>query len=368
MSALTYEAAKKQVMAAAVPDERRQRAELPGRAADQVQQLPAEVTERIHDAAPELLGQDDVPEAVPGGRSAVHEGRRQPGDRAASQGEFQIHDDHGHRQHADAASDQPGPPQDGRLHRQDEQADRWCQEQRERVIADREGVRDRRRQEPTVGPIASRRVVRIPGPVLPADEEPQQDGDQREVQGVRLGVRADRPGRGCQGHRQAGHHAEGGGPRQDPREIHRDRGGDAQADGREEVHPVGRITERLEDDRGEPGQDDPGREARRVGRAEERTHGLVFAGVPEREAGQQGGSSRREHDDADDHRRDPSQEAVAGHHPSSLPHATPQKLTAIESTTSAMPSGMPQAWRRASRSKPSATRSRANGAKSLLNR
>ena len=188
------------------------------------------------------------------------------------------------------------------LDRQHVQADRDGQEERQRVVADREPEDDRRRDQPAV----RARVDRRPRPavaadaVVPADEQPEQDRDEREVEDVRVGVRADRPGdrrqRRARGRRRPRGRRERVSARTrstvtaaaTPRQT---------AESRFIRNAV--VAERLEHDRGEPAQEDVGREARRVGRAQDGPDRLELPGVPERDAGQQREAREGERHDAD---------------------------------------------------------------------
>ena len=71
------------------------------------------------------------------------------------------------------------------------------------MVADREPEDDRRADQPAVGARVRRgpRAVVAADAVVPADEQPEQDRDQRQVEDVRVGVRADRPGERRQGER-----------------------------------------------------------------------------------------------------------------------------------------------------------------------
>ena len=75
-------------------------------------------------------------------------------------------------------------------------------------------------------------------------------------------------------------------------QVDRDGGRDGDADRRQQVHPERRLAERLEDDRRQPAEQHVGREPGRVGGAHQRRDGLELAGVPERDARQQGQRGR----------------------------------------------------------------------------
>ena len=280
-------------------DERGEDPELARGEVDEVAELARQLTERVLEAALELLGEDDVLEALPGVRRAIDEGGLE---RAGCCPDRQLEIDGDQRQHedTDARRDQPATAPDLRIDRQDVQPDRDRQEERQRVIADRQREDERRGHEEAVAPIGGlgRPRVRVPG-----DQQPEQDRHEREVERVRLGVGPDRPGDGGEGHGDAGGDAQDEPAGQGPDEIDGDRGGDRQADRREEVHPERRLTERLEDDRGEPAEQDVGREARRMGGAEERRHRLELARVPELDPGQQRRPGRSERDEGGQQRR-----------------------------------------------------------------
>ena len=150
--------------------------------------------------------------------------------------------------------------------------------------------------------------------------------DDREVERMGLGVRADRPGAGAR---------PSPSPARTPSAVERVRvraridgraGRRPEADRRQEVHPERRVAERLQDDRGEPGEDHPGREAGRVGRAQQRADGLVFGRVPVPEARHERQAGRREHDDPTAIGRDGGHEAAQdGHHPRSAPRPRPRR-------------------------------------------
>ena len=127
MSALTYEAAKKQVIAAAVPVRsayRGRRIAVTTNATgmsgaripycdtvrvDELAELARQLAERVGQAALELLGEDDVAEAVPGVRRAVHEVRPE---RPGAQGQLEVDEDDGRHEQADAGQDEPAAPPD----------------------------------------------------------------------------------------------------------------------------------------------------------------------------------------------------------------------------------------------------------------
>ena len=134
-------------------DEQRQDPELVVRPPDQLAELARQVPERVVQAALELLGEDDVPEAVPGVRRAVHE--RRP-ERSGAERQLGVDEDQGHGQDADARQDEPAAPPDPRIDREDVQPDRDRQEQRERVIADGQREHEGRGDQVAVAAVGSR--------------------------------------------------------------------------------------------------------------------------------------------------------------------------------------------------------------------
>ncbi len=169
------------------------------------------------------------------------------------------------------------------------------------MVADREPEDDRRGDQPAIrARVAGRpRPVVAADPVVPADEQAEQDRDQRQVEDMRVGVRADRPGQGRQGEREARGDPDGDRARQRPDQVDRHRGGDPEAHRRQQVHPERLVAERLEQRPGEPAQQDVGRESGRMRGAEDGSHRLELPGVPERDAGQQREAREGERHDAD---------------------------------------------------------------------
>ncbi len=256
----------------------------------------------------------------------------------------------------DQASAAPDPGVDG----EDEEPDRDGEEDRQRVIAEREGEDDGGADEVPVGAVG-------PAPTLPGDEQPQEDGDEGEVERVCLGVGGDRPGDRGQRHRHPGGHPDGQPAGQPTNEVDAHPGRDRQADGGQQVHPERRLSECLECHGCDPADQDVRREPGRVRRPHERSHGLQLTGIPERQPREQGGPGGREGDHADEPRGQDADPTLV-HHPRIRLQSTPQALTATDRTTTLIPASMPHLWRTAIRSNPSATRSSANGAASLLNR
>ena len=140
MSALTYEAAKKHVMSDrgagqervrgrrtavtrnAERDERREEAELRHGRLDELAELARQLAERVVEAAPELLAERDVPEAVPRVGVAVDERRPERRRRAAAaRGTRATTRDSRRRAHA---SDEPPAAPDRGSTGEHEQADR----------------------------------------------------------------------------------------------------------------------------------------------------------------------------------------------------------------------------------------------------
>jgi hypothetical protein len=175
---------------------------------------------------------------------------------------------------------------------------------------------------------------------LPVDEEHQEEGGEHEMEAVGVGVRPDRPGDWGEGQHDPGREGQ---PRASREAVDED---DAQARaGRkaervEQVHPEGRLAERLEHHRRHPPEDHPRREARRVSGPQQRPDGLELAGVPERDARQQGrGRDEQGDQGGPGHSQDePSVDpppALKRHHPRRWPQATPQVTIPIESAMSA---------------------------------
>ena len=122
-------------------------------------------------------------------------------------------------------------------------------------------------------------------------------------------------------------------------EVDRDGGRHGDADRREQVHHERRFAERLEDDRRQPAEQHVGRETGRVGRAHQRRDRLQLAGVPERDAGQEGERGGHEGDQPDQQR---GGQALSSHHPSNRLHMTPHRLIASDTTTRLIAPSMPQ--------------------------
>jgi hypothetical protein len=166
------------------------------------------------------------------------------------------------------------------------------------------------------------------------------------VQGVRLGVRGDRPREGCQGETDPGGDPERDPAGQGPDEVDRDTSRDRQAQPGEQVHPEGRVAERLQDHRREPAQQDVGREPGRMGGAQDGRDDLQLTGIPERDPGQHRDPGSDEGDGRD---ADRSEQADAPHHPGARLQSTPRALTARDTTIRDMAGSMPYLRRRPQR-------------------
>ncbi len=100
------------------------------------------------------------------------------------------------------------------------QGDRRGEQEGQRVVADRQGEHDRGPHQPAVGP-SSRPVAALRTPAhLPADEQADEDRDEREVQCMRLGVGADRPGKRRDGEPKPDEESDPARAGQDPHEVH----------------------------------------------------------------------------------------------------------------------------------------------------
>ena len=197
----------------------------------------------------------------------------------------------------------------------------------------------------------SQRSARSAAPVRPRpSSQPtsrrSRTASEREVEGVGLGVGADGPRRSARGPARGRRRRRARRAGQGPGQVDGDAGAPTPRQiAAKEVHPEGRLAERLQDDRREPAEEDVGREAGRVGRAQQRP---TVWNSPVSQKSSPGSSARRaarEHDDPDERSAATARarvDAGAAHHPRSRPQTTPQTLTAIETTTRAMPSGIAQ--------------------------
>ena len=329
-------------------DQRGQDPVLRHRAVDELAELAWQLAKWVEQAALELLGEDDVAEAVPRVRRAVHEVRPE---RPGAQGQLEIDEDDGPNEQADARQDEPAASPDPRVDGEHVQPDRDHQQQGQRMVADGQPEDDRRGKQVAVAPVAWDGVGRADPPV-PLDQEPEQDRHERQVKGVRLGVGGDRPGDRGQGHRDAGRDPDRQPTGKSPHEVDREAGRHGQAQAGQQVHPKGRLAERLEDDRRQPAEEDVGREAGRVRGAQQRRDGLQLAGVPVRDAGQHRQHRGHEGDERDDRGGQPA----SVHHPGDRLQMTPQGSIEGDATTGLMARSMPHLRRTAGRSNPSATR------------
>ena len=225
------------------------------------------------------------------------------------------------------------------------------------MVADGQPEDDRRGEQVAVAPVAVGRR-RASGPVASHSTRSQSsDRHERQVERVRLGVGRDRPGDRGQGQPDAGRDPERQPAGQRAHEVDREAGRHGEAQPGQQVHPEGRLAERLEEDRGQPAEQDVGREAGRVGGAQQRRDGLQLAGVPVRDTGQHRQHGGREGDERDDGGGQPA----SGHHPGDRLQMTPQGLIEGDATTRLMARSMPHLRRTASRSNPSATRTVVGG-------
>ena len=241
---------RKPVTTNATSAERRQRPELGRGHVHQVGDAPPGVREGIGQPAVELGAEGDVPEARPGARIGVDERRPQP---AGAKDHLEADQHRRDREGRDARRDEPAAAEDARLDGEDEEQDRRAEQQRQRVVADRQPGHDRGGdQEPVRRPGVRRRPdVRVdraaaPG-LLPADQQPEDDREQGEMEGVRIGVGPDGPDDRRQRDPDPGGDAEGDRAAQATGEIDREGRPDRDEDRREDVHPQGGLAERLEE-------------------------------------------------------------------------------------------------------------------------
>jgi hypothetical protein len=235
------------------------------------------------------------------------------------------------------------------------------------MVADGQPEDDRRGEQVSVAPVAPAlpEGAGRANPGVPLDQEPEQHRNERQVERVRLGVGRDRPGDRRERQPDAGRDPEHQAAGQRAHEVDREAGRHREAQPGQQVHPERRLAERLEEDRGQPAEQDVGREAGRMGGAQQRRDGLQLPGVPVRDAGQHRQHGRPEGDEPD---RQRGGQPASGHHPSDRLQMTPHRLIESDATTRPMARSMPHLRRTASRSNPSATRTSANGAASLLKR
>ena len=324
-------------------DERGEDPELGRCPRHQVAELARQVAERVDHAVPELFGQDDVLEPLPGIGRAVHKrGTERPG----AERQLEVDEQDRERQHPDTREDQPGTAPDRRVDRDDVERDRHDQKGRQRVVAEGEpedrGGCDQEAVAAIAGPVSVVGVgIVVPSAqaVVPGDEQPQEDRHEREVERVRLGVGGHRPSGRHQREADAGRDAKDQPAGQASDEVDCDAGRDGDADGREEVHHECRFAQRLEDDRRQPADQHVGRETCGMGRAHQGRDRLQLAGVPERDAGQEGERGGHEGDQPDQQR---GGQALSSHHPSNRLHMTPHRLIASDTTTRLIAPSMPQ--------------------------
>ena len=214
-------------------------------------------------------------------------------------------------------------------------------------------------------------------PPLPAHEKDEQDGDEREVEGVGVGEAAhpprDRGERQEEARTEPHDRATGQLPDDDDHEARRRR----QENRRQEVHPQGGLAGRDQDERREPAQEHVAGIAGGMGRPEDRRHGLELAGVPEALAGEKHAAGQDERHDADEHwrrhRRPGTPERLGrAHQPSvraqAIPHAWMATERTTRLTTTAIRPRRDAPREPSKRSAPRATATRRNGAKSRLKR
>jgi len=248
----------------------------------------------------ELLPQDDIQEPLEGLRVAVDQ-RRPEQPRAQRQLEVEQQGDP--ERDPDGRQHEPGSSQHARVDDDHRDHDARREEQRERMVRDGHAEHRGSREQPPVrhaiGPRLAALVARA-DPRLPPDEQQHDQRDEREMQGVRVGVGGDAPG--DRGRRKPEPRGRRDGERRPQPAGDGDGGarGDRDEDRRQEVHPEGRIAQGHEDDRGQPAEQHVRRKAGRVHHAEQRPDGLGFSSVPEPDARQQGRSREAEREQADD--------------------------------------------------------------------
>ena len=227
------------------------------------------------------------------------------------------------------------------------------------MVAQRQAVHDRGREQPPTSSPRIRLSARLPQP-----QQEQHGSCQVDMQCVRIGARRDPPGHRRQDEGQPGQKPERPAPGRTGGACGQQAAGSSYEQRRKQVGSIGLLPEWLQQHRREPGQERVGGVARRMGDAEHWPDRLELGRVPDPYIGQQGGHVNRQRDHEDDARR--QQVAAPGggrHHPRVTPQYTPQALTAIDAATS--PTDIQPT---PSRAMPRATRIVANGAKSLLNR
>ena len=292
-------------------------------------------------AALELLGEDDVAEAVPGVRACRT--RSAPGTvrrAAAARGRRARRSPRAGRrsQHEPAAAPDPGST--ARTYSPtgiaSSRVSEWLptaspKTRSRRAGSGRRGRSDVARRAPVVA--AATRAV-------PADQQPEQDRHERQVERMRLGVGRDRPGDRGQGQPDAGRDPEDRAAGQGPDEVDGDAGGDREA--RPEAGSSGRPARRTAGGGPTP--------ASRGGRRSGSPSGARCPGAgrppgarrcprTRRRAASPARPPTRAIDADDDGRREPR--ASAAHHPSDRLQATPHRLIASDATTRPMARGMP---------------------------
>ena len=284
--------------------------------------LPGQVVERVDEAAPELLGQDDVPEAVPGlrvCRRRAARGTARPGAAARGRRATTV---------IARAATQRATSRGRRRCRRRPRA--RTARSAARAAGSASGCRPPGRTPPRPRP-APGRAPRPPrrragGAGSPASARWRACASACVPMHQTTGVSA-RPSPAMT--------PSGGRPRQGPHEIDRDRRGDGDDSAANRFIRKRRLAEGRQQHVREPAQQDVGREAGRVGRAQHRRDRLELGGVPEAEAGQQRQASRDECDGPRPATGGTQVTRARRHHPSRRPQATPHALTATETTTRA---------------------------------
>ena len=261
--------------------------------------LRRQVAERVAERAPELLGQGDVPEAVPGLGLGVDERRPERARRGAAA--------RGRRATTVAtsasaqAAEEPRPEHDAGLDGQDVQADR-----RPPGAGSASGCRPtgrrRSRRRRASDPRSPRRRLR--GAAAPSGR-----GRRRGARRTRGGAGGDRHGSrwrqttGVRARPRPAAMARASRAGEAPDEPNRGRRRDGDAEQREDVHPEGRLAERGQEDVGDEAEQDVRRVARRVGRAQDRQDRLELAGVPEPDTGHEPRPDDQDDDEGHEQRR-----------------------------------------------------------------
>ena len=266
--------------------------------------------ERVLQQPPELEAQDEVGEAPQRRGMCVVEWRvhRGPDRNVRVQNDREDGDDPGAGQH------EARPPREqAGLDRQQQQQDARGQQDGQRVVAQRDRVHGRRRQEQPVRGRVGRPLpprVGLPDALRPGDQQEEQERREEEVERVRVGPLRRPPGDRCAGQQQAGGDSRDGPPGQPlhrggdeaPGSGHQDRG--------EQVDPEGRVAERGQDDAGGPREQHVRRKPRGMRDPQDRPDGLELGRVPEPDGRHECREVQREGD---------HEGADGTHHPSTTP-------------------------------------------------